>query len=238
MTLPTTRTRPFLDRKNTIRLLKLITHIGALLPLALLVYGFFYDTLGADPIREITLKTGKTALILLVLSLAVTPLTIWFNWKAVTPLRKPLGLYAFLYVCLHLLTFVGLDYGFVWGLIGEAIFEKRYALVGFTAFVLLVPLAATSTKWAMKRLGRNWKRLHQLVYVIAVLALVHYFWLVKNAYSQPILFAVIVGMLLLSRVKPVRQQIVRWRRGAKRLVKRGQKRPLPTDPFASHLSGK
>lgn len=211
------------NRKTTIRLLRIATHVGSLIPLALLLYGFFFDTLGADPIREITLRTGKAALVLLVLSLAVTPLTIWFNWKAVIPLRKPLGLYAFLYVSLHLLTFVWLDYGLAWGLIQEAIFEKRYALVGFAAFLLLVPLAATSTKWAMKRLGKNWKRLHKLVYLIAGLALLHYFWLVKNTYGQPILFAAITSLLLLTRVGPIKQRILRWRRS---LQRRWQQRQL------------
>ena len=213
---------PNLNRKNTKRLLTAVTHIGSLIPLALLVYGFSFDALSADPIREITLRTGKAALILLVLSLAVTPLRLWFDWKQIAHLRKPLGLYAFLYVCLHLLTFVWLDYGLNWGLIQDAIFEKRYALVGFAAFVLLVPLAATSTKWAMKKLGKNWKRLHRLVYLIAGLALLHYFWLVKNTYGQPILFAVIVAILLLSRVNPIKQRILQARRAVQKRWRRRQ----------------
>ncbi|MCA9973886.1 MAG: sulfoxide reductase heme-binding subunit YedZ [Anaerolineales bacterium] len=199
-------------RKLTANLLRIATHVGALLPLALLVWGFYADALGADPVRELTLRTGKAAIILLVLSLACTPLNILFGWKAVLPLRKPLGLYAFLYVSLHLLVFVYLDYGFNWGLIQTAIFEKRYALVGFAAFLILLPLALTSTQWAMRQLGKNWKRLHKWVYLAGILAVVHYFWLVKQAYTQPILFALILGALLLTRVPAVKQRLVRWRR--------------------------
>lgn len=197
-------------------MLRWLTHGGALLPLALLGWHFYANQLGADPIREITLRTGKTALILLILSLAVTPVNILTGWKQVMPLRKPLGLYAFLYVSLHLFTFVYLDYGLRWGLIQEAIFEKRYALVGFTSFLILLSLALTSTKWAMRKLGKNWKRLHKWVYVAGALAVVHYFWLVKNVYTQPIAFAVVLGLLLLVRVP----QVKRWAVVARRAVRK------------------
>ncbi|MCP5098977.1 MAG: sulfoxide reductase heme-binding subunit YedZ, partial [Chloroflexi bacterium] len=134
-----------------------------------------------------------------------------FSWKQLLPLRKPLGLYVVFYVSLHLLTFVWLDYGFVWEFIVDGILEQNYVLVGFAAFLLLLPLAATSNRWSQRKLGKNWKKLHKLVYVIIMLALIHFFWLVKNIYTEPTIYAVIVGALLLTRVKPVKQRIIRWR---------------------------
>lgn len=214
------------NKRIQLRLLRIITHAGALIPLALLLWDYWFWTFGPDPIREITLRTGKAALVLLVLSLACTPLRIWLGWNIVVPLRKPLGLYAFLYMCLHFLTFIWLDYGLDLALLREAIFEKRYALVGFIAFLLLIPLAATSTKWAMRKLGKNWKRLHKLVYIVIGLTLVHYFWLVKNVYTQPLIFAGIAGVLLLTRVPPIRQQVTRWR---KKLTKQIKGQAAPTD---------
>ena len=201
-----------LSKKTQQRSHKLITHIGALLPLALLIWDYNQGQLGADPIREITLRTGKTAITLLVLSLAITPFKIWFGWKQLHPLRKLLGLYAFLYVVLHLLIFVGLDYGLDLELISEAIFEKPYALVGLSAFLILLPLAATSTRWAMRKMGKNWTRLHRWVYLAGVLAVLHYILLVKNAYTSPFLYGTILALLLLTRVKPVKQAILRYRR--------------------------
>ena len=199
-------------RRAGARWLTPLVHIGSLLPLALIIYGFFSGGLGVDPIREMTLRTGKTALVLLLLSLACTPLNTFFGWKALLPLRKPLGLYAFLYVSIHLLIFLWLDYLLDPALIRDALFEKRYALAGFSAFLLLVPLAATSTRWAMRTLGRNWKRLHRLVYVAALLAVVHYIWLVKSAYTQPALFALLLALLLLARLPWVRRRASGWRR--------------------------
>ncbi len=222
-----------LNRPSTGRVLRWITHIGALLPLALLFYDFWFYRLGVNPIQEVTLRTGKAALVLLVLSLAVTPVSFIFGWKQVTPLRRPLGLYAFLYVCVHLLIFVWVDYGLSWPLIVEAIFEKPYALVGFTAFLLMLPLAATSTKGAMKKLGKNWKKLHKLVYLIGILAAFHYIWLSKSPFPQPALFALIIGSLLLLRLPAIRQAFVRWRSGRKR--QQHAQRPPITKPINTPL---
>jgi len=204
-----------LDTKTTARLLSIATHVGALIPLALLLWDYWLYQFGADPIREITLRTGKPALILLGLSLACTPLNIIFGWKHLIPLRKWLGLYAFLYASLHALTFVWLDYGLDPGLIVEAVFQKPYALAGFSTFILLVSLAVTSNRWSMRKLGKRWKRLHKLAYVAGVLAGVHFLWLVKNAYTEPLIYAAILGALLLIRVRPIRQGIMRWRRQLK-----------------------
>ncbi len=206
------------NKKTIGRWLRAATHIGSLLPLAWLVWQFFQNDLGSDPVREIILRTGKLTIIWLMLSLAVTPLNKLFGWKQIIPLRKPLGLYAFLYVSLHLLTFVWLDYGLNLKFIWDGIFEQPYVIVGFTAYLLLIPLAATSTKWAMRRLGKNWKRLHKLVYLIGALGILHFFWLVK-VYDRPIMYGSVMGLLLLTRVGPINRQLLRWRRSLQKLRK-------------------
>ncbi len=206
------------NKKRNGRYLRIATHIGALLPLAWLVWQFFQNDLGTDPVRAITLRTGKMTIILLMLSLAVTPLNKLLGWKQIIPLRKPLGLYAFLYVSLHLLTFIWLDYGLNWAFIVDGIFEQPYVLIGFAAYLLLIPLAVTSTKWAMRRLGKNWKRLHKLVYLIGALGVIHFFWLVK-VYTRPIMYGSVMALLLLTRLGPVKRQLVRWRRSLQKLRK-------------------
>ncbi len=204
-----------IERKTIGRLLRVATHIGALLPLAVLVWDYWTFQLSADPIREATLRTGKTALTLLILSLACTPLNIVFGWKQLLPLRRTLGLYAFLYATLHGLIFVGLDYWFDLDLIVEAIFQKPYALAGLTGFLIMVPLALTSNRWSVQKLGSTWKSLHRLAYVAAMVVLVHFTWLVKQAYTRPLVYAAVLMVLLLIRVRPVKERIVRWRTGSK-----------------------
>ncbi len=207
---------------------QLLVHAGSLAPLALLIYDFFSGSLSVNPIQDITLRTGKTALILLILSLAATPANTVLGFRQALKVRRPLGLYAFLYVSLHLLTFVGLDYLFDPALIGQAIFEKRYALAGFAAFLLLLPLALTSTKGWQKRLGKNWKRLHKLVYVAGGLAVVHYVWLVKADIRVPLAYGALLGALLLLRLQPVRRAASDLRaRILSRLRQPGKQRPLP-----------
>ena len=188
--------------------LPILTHVGALLPLARLIWNFFHDQLTANPIQYITFQTGKSALVLLVLALACTPLNTIFELKRVVGLRKTLGLYAFLYATLHFLTFVGLDYQFDPELLKEAIFKKRYALVGFAAFLSLLPLAITSTKGWMRRLGKNWKRLHRLIYLAALLAVIHFVWLVKSDIREPLAYGAVVLLLLALRLKAIRRALV------------------------------
>ena len=188
--------------------LPILAHVGALLPLARLIWNFFHDQLTANPIQYITFQTGKSALVLLVLALACTPLNTIFELKRVVGLRKTLGLYAFLYATLHFLTFVGLDYQFDPELLKEAIFKKRYALVGFAAFLTLLPLAITSTKGWMKRLGKNWKRLHRLIYLASLLAVIHFVWLVKSDVREPLAYGAVVLLLLALRLKTIRRTFV------------------------------
>jgi len=186
-------------------------HLAALAPLALLIWDGLHDQLTANPIQALTLRTGKTALILLVLSLACTPLNSVFGIRQAVKWRRPLGLYAFLYAGLHFLIFAVLDYGLDLFLLREAVFEKRYALVGFAALLLLIPLAITSTRGWMKRLGKRWKRLHQAVYVAGLLVIVHYVWLVKADRREPLLWGAAVGLLLLLRIPAVRRWIAQIR---------------------------
>ena len=201
-----------LSRDGRRRLLRLAYHAAGLFPLAWLIFDFWFGFLGPEPIRAMILRTGKAAIILLTLSLACTPANIIFGWKQAVTLRRPLGLYAFLYVCLHLMIFVWLDYGFMMRLIVEEIILRRYAVVGFVAFLLLIPLTVTSTKGAQRRMGRRWITLHKLVYLVGVLAVIHYLWLVKNAYTQPLIFAALIVFLLLVRVDPIRRFFLTTRR--------------------------
>lgn len=205
----------FLNSKRIQLPLQIVTHLAALLPLTFVIYQFTQGGLGADPIRELTLVTGEMALRLLILSLACTPLNIWFGWRQVLILRKPLGLYGFMYVTLHLMVFVWLDYGLELGLAFEEIINRQYTIAGFTAFLLLLPVAATSSKWAMRKLGKNWKRLHRLVYVIGILGVLHYIMLVKNTFTEPIIYAVILFLFLATRIPPVKIKLNAWRRSLK-----------------------
>jgi sulfoxide reductase heme-binding subunit YedZ len=201
-----------LNKKQKNKIIRIVGHVGSLFPLALLFYDYYFGLFSPDFIREITLRTGKAAIVLLILSLAITPLNILFGWKQLHPLRRIFGVYAFMYVAFHLTIFVYLDYGLSWPLIQEAIFEKRYALIGFAAFLILLPLALTSTRWSMKKLGKKWTSLHKWVYLAGVLAVLHYILLVKNAYTQPFIFAVILGVLLTLRIGTIKQWVIQQRR--------------------------
>lgn len=192
-------------RRLSPNLLRVATHIGALVPLAILIWDALNNNLTVNPIQELSQRTGKIALVLLVLSLVCTPLNTVFGLRQVLTLRRPLGLYAFAYAALHLLVFAVLDYGFDPVLLREAIVEKRYVLVGFAAFLLLLPLAITSTKGFQRRLGKRWKQLHRLVYVAALLVIVHYVWLVKADVREPLFYGAIVAGLLALRLPLVRR---------------------------------
>ncbi len=189
-----------------------LSHAGAILPMIVLVWDLFTGGLTVNPVQAATLRTGKTALILLVLSLACTPLNTLLGFRQFLPLRKWLGLYTFLYVGVHFFIFAGLDYGFNLNLLKDAVFEKRYAIAGFAAGLILLALALTSTQGWKRRLGKWWKRLHRLVYLAAVLALVHYLWLVKSEIRQPLIFGGIIMLLLLLRIPLIRRSADRIRR--------------------------
>jgi len=178
----------------------LVTHLGAMLPLAVLLFDWYMGDLTANPIRAATLRTGKSALVLLMLLLACTPLNTFLGLSWVLPLRKWLGIYASFYAGIHFAIFAGLDYGFDLVLLRDAIFKKRYAIAGFASGIILLALAITSTHGWKERLGNRWKQLHRLVYLAASLAVVHYIWLAKSDLGEPLLYSAIVVLLLILRI--------------------------------------
>jgi sulfoxide reductase heme-binding subunit YedZ len=192
-----------LDNKFFTAWFPTLVNIACLLPIPILVYDYFNGYLTADPIRGAILRTGKIALTLLVLSLACPPLNTIFGFKPALRVRRALGDYAFLYVCIHFAIFVGLDYGFAWQYIGQEL-THPYAIVGLIAGLLLIPLAITSFPPWPKRLGKNWKRLHSLVYPIDLLAAFHYILVVKQGVSEPYLWMIVIIFLLVLRLPPIR----------------------------------
>lgn len=156
--------------------------------------------LGANPIEELTHLTGTWTLRFLLVTLSVTPVRQLTGINRIIQYRRMLGLFAFFYGCLHFLCYFVLDQFFDLDAILEDIFKRPYITVGFSAFVLLIPLAATSTKKMMSRLGRKWKKLHRLVYISATLAILHFLWLVKADIREPVIYGVILVILLLFRI--------------------------------------
>ena len=190
--------------------LKIATHVAGLAPLVGLLWGYWRGLLGPDPIGEATRRTGRLALIFLGLSLLPTVIRLITGFAGAVRVRRALGLYAFMYAALHFLTFIGWDYGFDWALIGLAIRQGRFVLLGLAALIIMVPLAVTSTNGWVKRLGKRWKRLHRLAYVAAVLAVVHYMWVYKELRVAPILAGVGLVLLLLARIPPLARALGRW----------------------------
>ncbi len=182
----------------------------ALLPLLWLGWGAYSGSLGANPIETITRSLGDWALRLLLLTLAVTPLRRLSGWSWPMRLRRMLGLFSFFYALLHLLSYIVLDQFFYWPEIWADILKRPYITVGMAVFLLLIPLAATSTNGWMRRLGRNWRRLHRLVYPIAIGAVLHQLMLAKVITAEPLLYTGIVTLLLASRVPlPLKSSIFR-----------------------------
>jgi sulfoxide reductase heme-binding subunit YedZ len=188
------------------RWLRILVHVGALVPLAWIAWRYTQGLFLIDPVREITTVTGRTALILLVVMLSCTPISTVSGLKQVSRLRRPLGLYAFLYASVHFATFVWLDYGFDLTLLVEAVFAQRYVVVGFASGLVLLALAITSTRGWQRRLGANWKRLHRLAYVAGILAVVHFAWLTKDI-RVPLRYGAVLALLLILRIPQVRKAL-------------------------------
>jgi len=181
---------------------KPLLFLACLIPFGMLLLGGLQGDLGANPLERVTHVTGDWGLRLLLATLAITPLRRLSGWTRLLRLRRMLGLFAFFYVSLHLLTWVWLDQELVWGNIVADIAKRPYVTVGFAAWLLLVPLAATSTRGMMRRLGRNWQRLHRLIYVAALLGVLHYIWLVKADLLEPLIYAGLLLVLLAVRWRP------------------------------------
>ncbi|MFZ6031085.1 MAG: sulfite oxidase heme-binding subunit YedZ [Chloroflexota bacterium] len=194
--------------------LQIAVHLVAWLPVVYLFWANATGNLTVNPIQAATQRTGYVALVFLMLSLLCTPLNTLFKWKQAHKLRRTLGLYAFFYAALHLLIFAGVDYRFNLEFVLADTGKKPFVWVGLTTFLILLALALTSFPWAMKRLGKNWKRLHRLVYLAAVLDVVHYAWAKKaNLFTlsgdvwQPLLFMLFVALLLVFRIPALRRRL-------------------------------
>ena len=204
--------------------MQIAVHIGAVIPLAVLMWDATHHLLTANPIQEATHRTGTTALVLLVLSLACSPANTLLGFKQAIKLRRPLGVYGFLYAVVHVFIFAVIDYGLDLGMIRDAVLDQLYVLVGLAAFLLLMPLAVTSTKGWMKRLGKRWKRLHWAVYLALPLVVGHYWWLVKADIRVPLQYGVVIALLLMVRLPPVRRAVsnLRFRLMPKQAVSLGK----------------
>jgi sulfoxide reductase heme-binding subunit YedZ len=195
--------------------LRLLVHLVGLFPLVQLVYGGLTGALTFNPIQFVEQSLGRAALYLFVLTLAVTPMVTLFGWKALSRHRRTLGLYTFFYVALHFLTFSVVDYGMNWGEILRLTVEKPFIIVGTLAGVILLALAVTSFRAWMKRLGKNWKRLHRSIYLAAGLIILHYTWALKGSLTtlkgdiiQPLLSGALIVVLLLLSLPPVKRWII------------------------------
>lgn len=182
--------------------------IACLIPLALLGWRALQGRLGANPIEFITHSTGWWTLALLLITLGVTPLRRLANLNWLLRLRRMLGLFAFFYACLHFTTYIWLDQFFDWQSVVKDIAKRPFITVGFAAFVLLIPLAATSTNAMVKRLGaKRWQLLHRAIYAIATLGVVHFWWLVKKDIREPLAFGIVLAVLLGARLVWRRQSV-------------------------------
>jgi methionine sulfoxide reductase heme-binding subunit len=186
---------------------KLAVFLACLFPLGQLLYYGLTDDLTANPIEYITRFTGSWALIILLASLSITPLRKITGWNDLIKLRRMLGLFAFSYAVLHFATYMVLDLFFDFAAIAKDIFKRPYITVGFTAFALLIPLAVTSTSGMIRRLGKRWQQLHRLVYVTAIAAVIHFYWLVKADIRRPVMYGSVLALLLGYRL------LSKWRSG-------------------------
>ena len=170
-------------------------------PFLLIAYKVFFNKLGPEPVKEITHFTGEWTLIFICLTLSMSPLKRLTNSAIWVSFRRMLGLFVFFYATLHLLTYIGLDYRFDWSPILNDVIKKKYVFIGFAAWLLLLPLTITSSKRMVLLLKNNWKKLHRLIYVIAIFGSLHYIWLSKTIFFKPLIYSIIILVLLALRIK-------------------------------------
>jgi sulfoxide reductase heme-binding subunit YedZ len=182
--------------KRHIFWIKVALFVLALLPLARLVWLGVHDDLTANPVEFVERSTGTWALVIMLVTLSMTPVRLLTGVAWQVQLRRMMGLFMFFYACLHFITYIWLDHWFDWMEITKDIAKHPYVLVGFSAFVLTIPLAITSNNYMMRKLRENWKRLHAMAYLIAVLGVLHFFWLVKKDIREPLAYAVVLAALL------------------------------------------
>ncbi|MGE5306970.1 MAG: sulfite oxidase heme-binding subunit YedZ [Alphaproteobacteria bacterium] len=181
---------------KNLRWLRVALFLICSVPFAQLIYNAFTDNLGANPIDAITRHTGSWALIFLLVTLSVTPVRKLFAWNGLVRYRRMLGLFAFFYAVLHFTTFLVLDHFFDFNAILKDIMKRPYITAGFTGFVLMIPLAITSTTGMIRRLGRRWQQLHRLVYITAAAGVIHFYWLVKADIRRPAQYGFVLALLL------------------------------------------
>ena len=198
--------------------LQIAIHLYAWSAAAWILYELITGTFSINPIQELEQRTGRHAITLLLLSLMCTPINTIFKWSEPLKRRRTLGLYAFMYATIHVIIFVDLDYGLAWSLIAQTVLQKPYIVVGMLTFLMLMPLAFTSFDIWKKRLGKNWKRLHQLVYFIAPLAVLHYAWSKKgDLFSlsgdiiRPLIYGLILAIFLTFRIPAIRKAFASFR---------------------------
>jgi methionine sulfoxide reductase heme-binding subunit len=194
--------------------LQIAIHIYAWSEILLLIFDFFTGRLSANPIQDLERRTGRHAITLLVLLLLCTPINTLFKWSEPLKRRRALGLYTFMYATIHVIIFADLDYGLAWSRLIKEVVEKPRLIVGATAFLLLIPLAITSFDIWKKRLGKKWKRLHQVVYFIAPLVVLHYLWSKKGdilslqgEVFKPMIYGLIIAVFLIVRIPPIRKAL-------------------------------
>ena len=170
------------------------------IPFFLITYKIFFNKLGPEPVKEITHFTGEWTLIFICLTLSMSPLKRFTNFIFWVKIRRMLGLFVFFYATLHLLTYVVIDYRFDWQQITDDVIKKKYIFIGFAAWVLLIPLVLTSSQKMIIVLKHNWKKLHKLIYIIAIFGSLHYIWLSKTIFFKPMLYFVIITVLLILRI--------------------------------------
>ena len=171
------------------------------IPFLLISYKIFFNKLGPEPVKEITHFTGEWTLIFICLTLSMSPLKKFTNSIIWVSFRRMLGLFVFFYATLHLLTYVGLDYRFDWSPILNDVVKKKFIFIGFAAWLLLLPLVITSSQKMILMLKNNWKKLHRLIYVIAIFGSLHYIWLSKTIFFKPLIYFIIIFVLLALRIK-------------------------------------
>ena len=190
-----------------IKYFKVIVFILCLWPLATISLNIYFDELGPEPIKKIMHHFGEWTLIFICLTLAMSPLKRFTPFNFWTKFRRMLGLYVFFYATVHLLIYVGLDYRFDWDPILNDVLKKKYIFIGFSAWLLLIPLAATSSQKMIKLLKHNWKKIHKLIYVIAVFGSLHYIWLSKTIFFKPLIYSLIILVLLALRIRIKKKDI-------------------------------
>jgi sulfoxide reductase heme-binding subunit YedZ len=173
----------------------------SLLPILIIFYQIIFNQLGPEPVKEITHVTGNWTLRFIIITLAMTPLQKFTKLNFWITYRRMFGLFVFFYASAHMMTYVGIDYRFDWSSIGDDIVKKKFIFAGFLAWLLLVPLALTSSKRMIKLLRDRWKKLHKLIYIISLLGIIHYLWLVKVVTVEPLIYLIIIVILLTLRVK-------------------------------------